>query len=507
MPARKSEDDYRRLAVRRRFEWLGPYPRNSKALTAWRCPNGHPFPASYNNVDRGMNCKFCAREETARQQRHSQAAYHALAQRRGIFWLGPPVNSALAQTVWECPMEHRWSARYNTVHNAKGNGCRRCGHERRATRIRRHPGEYRALAASRGFKWLGPTVKSTKQDTEWECEAGHRFKSTYNRLDQRPNGGGCRQCAGLAPLTSVDFHALASRRGFVWLGTAAVNSRTKSQWRCGVGHEWPATYSSVSGGSGCPPCSGNQRKTIEEFVQLAERRGFLWHGPLVPNSKTDTEWECPWGHRWFTTYNAIDQESGCLECTGRLPKTPEDYRRLAAERGFVWDEVVVANTSEKAGWTCAKGHLFQSAYNTIGAGHGCPSCLDMVNGAMVSRNQRLLCDMVAGELNGARIGRFVIDVTKRIGDIKIAVEYDTWFIHGPSNSRDLRKDWAMLAQGWRVLRIRTNSQLPSQAQLAEAINRLVGGELWIDIELDDWGIGRVAPWLGKSAETETSRQP
>lgn len=144
-----------------------------------------------------------------------------------------------------------------------------------------------------------------------------------------------------------------------------VNSRTRTDWRCSLGHEWRTTYSSILGGSGCPECSGNLRKTIEEFRRVAEERGFLWHGPLVPNSKTKTEWECPEGHRWFAPFNAVQQGNGCWECSGLMPKNPEDYRRLAAERGFVWDELVVANTSEKSRWKCTAGHLFLSAYNTV----------------------------------------------------------------------------------------------------------------------------------------------
>ena len=97
----RPQDEYRFLAERRRFEWLGPFPRNTKASTVWRCVNGHAFHACYNNVDQEMNCTF-SRENRVREHRHTQAAYHALAERRGIFWLGPPVTSALAPTVWEC---------------------------------------------------------------------------------------------------------------------------------------------------------------------------------------------------------------------------------------------------------------------------------------------------------------------------------------------------------------------------------------------------------------------
>jgi very-short-patch-repair endonuclease len=103
--------------------------------------------------------------------------------------------------------------------------------------------------------------------------------------------------------------------------------------------------------------------------------------------------------------------------------------------------------------------------------------------------------MVGGELNGARLGRYVVDVAITFGEIKIAIEYDTWFYHGPSNRRDSSKDRALLADGWRILRVRTNNQLPTKSQLDEAIRRLMEGELWSDIVLDDWGVGPVAPWL------------
>src|SRR5207245_8914723 len=105
---------------------------------------------------------------------------------------------------------------------------------------------------------------------------------------------------------------------------------------------------------------------------------------------------------------------------------------------------------------CKTGHAWPASYNTIHAGHGCPQCLDIVNGAFVSRNQRLLCEMIGGELNGARVGRYTIDVTKQVEGVRFAIEYDSWFYHGDSGEHDIRKDQALLADGWNVLRVRSN---------------------------------------------------
>jgi len=118
----------------------------------------------------------------------------------------------------------------------------------------------------------------------------------------------------------------------------------------------------------------------------------------------------------------------------------------------------------------------------------------MVNGARVSKNQRILCEMLGGELNGAKVGRFTIDVAKHVGNLKIAVEYDTWFCHSATLERDRRKDQALLNDGWRIVRVRTEKLLPTPAQLDEAIAALISGAKYVDIELPDWGIGPRAPW-------------
>ena len=90
--------------------------------------------------------------------------------------------------------------------------------------------------------------------------------------------------------------------------------------------------------------------------------------------------------------------------------------------------------------------------------------------------------------------RFTIDVAKHVGNVKIAIEYDTWFYHSANLERDRRKDQALLNDGWRIVRVRTENLLPTPGQLDEAIAALIGGEKYVDIELADWGIGPRASW-------------
>ena len=183
-----------------------------------------------------MGCRECQGEDHGEQLRHPPAAYHALARERGIAWLGPDVKGALEPTVWECVNGHRWSARYNTVQ--QGYGCKFCSAQRKAEKTRRKPTDYFALAAKRGFTWLGPVVKRISQKTHWRCNVGHLLFKSFNEVSTKRS---CIECSGLAPKTAQDFSDLAASRDFKWIGEKACNTGTRTRWQCGAGHKWQAS--------------------------------------------------------------------------------------------------------------------------------------------------------------------------------------------------------------------------------------------------------------------------
>jgi hypothetical protein len=136
--------------------------------------------------------------------------------------------------------------------------------------------------------------------------------------------------------TPADYHALAEKRGFRWLGLKVPGVRAKTTWECEDGHQWQASFDSVRRGSGCPVCAGNLPKEPADYHAIAEKRGFRWLGPEVPNTQTRTDWKCAQGHQWQGRYGDIQQGKGCPICGGRLRKEPADYHALADKRGFRW---------------------------------------------------------------------------------------------------------------------------------------------------------------------------
>jgi hypothetical protein len=530
---RKTPADYHALAEERGFRWLGPEVSSTKAKTGWECEQGHRWDATYGNIRHGYGCPFCAGKV-----QKTPSDYHALAEKRGFHWLGPEVSNTKTTTGWECEQGHHWEARFNDLQ--RGSGCPFC-----AGKAQKTPADYHTLAEERGFRWLGPEVPDTHSKTGWECEQGHQWEAPYSNIQQGsgcpfcygtasktsddyhalakergfhwlgpevPNtstktgweceqghqwearyhdvqqGTGCPVCAAVVPKTPADYHALAEERGFRWLGPEALSIHTRTGWECEQGHRWEARYHDVQQGRGCPFCVDRVPKTPADYHALAEERGFQWLGPEVSTTMIKTRWQCEQGHRWETTYNHIQRGRGCPFCAGKAPKTPADYCALAEERGFRWLGPEVSTTRDKTSWECEQGHRWKACYHDVQQGTGCPVCIDMVHGARVSQVQLDPCEVLDGDLNRPS-GRYNIDIALERDGIAIAVEYDAWYWHAGREESDTQRDEEMIAVGWRVLRVKSNVLLPTQEQLDAAIARLLAGETQVEIVLDDWGEG------------------
>ncbi|MFH1628026.1 MAG: hypothetical protein ABIE47_04805, partial [Pseudomonadota bacterium] len=61
--------------------------------------------------------------------------------------------------------------------------------------------------------------------------------------------------------------------------------------------------------------------------------------------------------------------------------------------------------------------------------------------------------------------------------------------HAGREERDAQRNKDMIAADWRLLRIKSNELLPTQKQLDTAIAMLLAGQDYVEIILDDWGVG------------------
>jgi len=233
------------------------------------------------------------------------------------------------------------------------------------------PADYHAIAEKYGFRWLGPEVPNTRIKSKWKCKQDHQWEVSYSSIQQ---GSGCPFCTGKARKTPADYYALAEKRGFRWLGPQVRNVMTKTKWECKQGHQWETRYCDIQQGSGCVFCAKGGRKLPSDYYALAEKRGFRWLGPEVPNIATRTRWECKQGHQWEARYHSIEQGTSCPFCGKRRRKLPSDYHALAEKCGLCWLGPQVPNVMTRTRWECKQGHQWEIHYNSIHQGNGCPFC-------------------------------------------------------------------------------------------------------------------------------------
>jgi len=174
------------------------------------------------------------------------------------------------------------------------------------------PKDYQDLAAIANLIWLGPEVNSAQSKTKWRCKNGHEWDCIYSSIQQ---GHGCPYCANNLPKKPKDYHKLAKKYGFIWLGPEVKTVSTKTRWCCAKNHEWDAVYANIQQGYGCPKCGGSLRKEPFDYEVLAKSKGLEWLGPIVTNNKTKTNWRCSAGHIWQAPYSSVQQGNQCYLCT------------------------------------------------------------------------------------------------------------------------------------------------------------------------------------------------
>lgn len=463
---RHDAGDYKALADKMRIEWLGPLPTNVHTKTKWSCGQ-HEWENSYSKVNAGRSCPICTKEsikdavlENRRKRIPEQCGQ--IANRRGFTWLGPVPASRHDKTLWSCG-KHEWEAPVASI--MSGHGCPECAKTSPITES-----DYIAVAKKHGIIWLGPLPPNSRTKTLWSCGA-HNWEAVYSNVSR---GSGCPHCK---KLNESDYHELAKKRGFTWLGPLPPSSASKTYWSCGL-HEWETRFGTIQRGSGCPKCAGVAVVTHEDYTLKAQQRGFTWLGPLPQNGTTKTRWSCG-QHEWMATYANL---RGCPHCAGQAPRTTEDYKKLAEEAGLVWIGPFPQSTNHKTWWSCGK-HEWETRFSYIQSGARCPECQGLVNGFKASRPQRALAEMIGGELN-FHLAPYSIDIA--FPDERIAIEYDCSFWHKGKEEYDANRDEYMIARGWRVLRIKSRKALPSREDIADALTLINEGHHYVEIVMPDW---------------------
>jgi hypothetical protein len=295
---KKTLSDYLKLAQENGIELISEMPKNTVAKARWRCPIGHEWDTTYQNIVSGTNCPTCSIQA---RRKYFAIDYNNRASEFGYEFIGEVPSNFNEKTRWRCSRGHEWDISLCGLR-----GCPYC-----ASNGTKLPEDYSALARSKGFEWLGPEVKNSATKTNWRCNNGHEIETTYALLLNH----GCYLCIVNRTKNLSDYLELADDRGMIFVGPFPKTTFDRTYWLCPSGHNLNSSYANIRQGTVCPICSGNARRTETDYQDLANKRGFIWMGPSVSNTKTKTFWKCSKGHIWETAYGNIKSGNSCPQCT------------------------------------------------------------------------------------------------------------------------------------------------------------------------------------------------
>ena len=169
---------------------------------------------------------------------------------------------------------------------------------------------------------------------------------------------------------------LAHSRGGRCVSTKYINNQTPIMWRCAKSHQWETKAAHVLAGSWCPYCSG-RHKTIEDLNKHAATHEGRCCSKEYIGAKTNHEWECKYGHRWFATPTNVLRGSWCGKCWGKYI-TIQDCQKLARQHKGICLEKTYVNSQHPMKWQCADGHIFTKGWSQIKAGFWCQNCTRFV---------------------------------------------------------------------------------------------------------------------------------
>ena len=248
---------------------------NKKLL--WCCSKGHEWEARVSHRSSGRGCPYCSNKKIL-------IGFNDLATMNPKLAKEVSPNSKIGATevtfssnkklLWICSKRHEWKAVVKD-RSTKGYGCPYCSNQKILIGFNDLATTNPKLAkeVSPNSK-IGATEVTAGSGKEllWICSKGHEWEATVN--DRSYHSRGCPYCSNQKVLPG--FNDLATTNPKLAWGVSSNSkikaievtegSEKKLLWICSKGHEWEATVSNRSNGTGCPKCSGS--KMERDFAQL-----------------------------------------------------------------------------------------------------------------------------------------------------------------------------------------------------------------------------------------------
>jgi hypothetical protein len=220
---------------------------------------------------------------------------------------------------------------------------------------------------------------------KWMCKKGHTWDAGYYMIQR---GRWCPQCIRdvIKEEYLEEIKQIAKSKGGKCLSDVYENNHTHLKFQCKNGHVWMAKSNNIKTGWWCPQCSGNAKRTLKEFQEVAKQKGGKCLSTVYVNIDTKLKWQCGEGHEWMATPYSVEKKSWCPFCAwkeagkhfkqheGILKYHIKDMQKFAADKGGKCLSDKYINSSSPLLWQCSEGHKWKTRSSKIIMGQWCRIC-------------------------------------------------------------------------------------------------------------------------------------
>lgn len=265
---------------------------------------------------------------------------------------------------WCCEGKHRWKMSLFQFQN--GEWCKECQKISYTT-------QSKSLLKKMNLSMDGD-FKSLMAVEKFRCKKGHVEETSLLNLFHRKHG--CQQCRIEEKKDAVSDWA--KKNGLIINGTVPNNKKELVKWECKAckGFEVQSPLVMMKRKNPCWTCYGKQ--VIGKVKETAIAKGGTCLSVEYKGSKELLMMKCNVADHpsWKIDPFSIINGSWCKYCSKSPPRTIEDARRVAEEKGGQCLSIEYKGYQEPMQWKCSNGSCatFTSSFNSVSMGQWCPTC-------------------------------------------------------------------------------------------------------------------------------------
>lgn len=232
-----------------------------------------------------------------------------------------------------CPEGHAFNVRYDNF--KYGTRCPICYQKNKSEIQRKYDHKYvKKYIKDTGHTLLSDSYKNTKQILKIKCPKGHEYEKDFYRFMK---GERCSVCAQRKKYTYDEVKKFIEDRGYTLLSKEYSNARTPLDLVCPKGHQYSIRFSNFKRGSRCLKCDSIRKKETawpyEKVKRIIENKEFILLSSEYKNARSGIKVQCPYGHDFDTTFDRISNGHGCPQCKNIISKPEIEIREYIESLG------------------------------------------------------------------------------------------------------------------------------------------------------------------------------